>query len=164
MSGLCQVFENPVKPASISIYVAKFIAVVWSGCHPFEIHTDVTYVNRFNLQSRMLLAVVVLFSQSLAQSIITVNNCPLATIICTVHPYDDNVTGGTTQYCHVDNCTVKIIKTGNVLDIVYLDDQFIVVACSKTDSIIHQTAIWGPALKQTQPLLLLLKKYCLFHF
>ena len=65
------------------------------------------------------------------------NNCPLATINCTVQPYgDDNVTGGTTQYCHVDNCTVKIIKTGNVLDIVYLDDQFIVAGCSKTDSII----------------------------
>ena len=84
----------------------------------------------------MLLAVVVLFSQSLAQSIITVNNCPLATINCTVQPYDDDNVTGTTQYCYVDNCTVKIIKTGNVLDIVYLDDQFIVAGCSKTDSII----------------------------
>ncbi|XP_065907334.1 uncharacterized protein [Dysidea avara] len=80
----------------------------------------------------LLLAVVVLFSQI----IITVTSCPLATINCTVQ-YADDVTGtvNTTQYCHVDNCTVKIIKTGDVLDIVYLDDQFI-IGCSKTDSII----------------------------
>ena len=81
----------------------------------------------------MLLAVVVLFSQS----IITVISCPPATINCTVHYDDDHVKGtvNTTQYCHVDNCTVKIIKTGDILDIVYLDDQFI-IGCSKTDSII----------------------------
>ncbi|XP_065907324.1 uncharacterized protein [Dysidea avara] len=82
----------------------------------------------------LLLAVVVLFSQS----IITVTSCPLATINCTVQCDDDvNITVNTTLYCHIDNCTVKIIKTGDalVLDIVYLDDQCI-IGCSKTDSII----------------------------
>ena len=82
-----------------------------------------------------LLAVVVtivLFSQI----IITVTSCLPATINCTVQYYDD-ITGtvNTTQYCHVDNCTVKIIKTGDVLDIVYLEDQYI-IGCGKTDNVV----------------------------
>jgi len=56
------------------------------------------------------------------------NGCPLDPINCTI-PYDDlNISRvviiNTTQYCHVDNCTVKIIETGDELSITYHNDQY----------------------------------------
>ena len=56
------------------------------------------------------------------------NGCPLDPINCTI-PYDDinnnaAVIIDATQYCHVDNCTVKIIKTGDELNITYYNDQY----------------------------------------
>ena len=56
------------------------------------------------------------------------NGCPLDPINCTI-PYDDInnsavVIIDATQYCHVDNCTVKIIKTGDELNIAYHNDQY----------------------------------------
>ena len=58
----------------------------------------------------------------------TANGCPLDPINCTI-PYDDlNISAvviiDATQYCHVDNCTVKIIKTGDELNIVYYNDLY----------------------------------------
>ena len=71
----------------------------------------------------MLLIVSLLFGVLLA-----VNGCPLDPINCTI-PYDDlNISSvviiDATQYCHVDNCTVKIIKTGDELNITYHNDQY----------------------------------------
>ena len=59
---------------------------------------------------------------------IAANECPLDPINCTI-PYDDlNISTvviiNATQYCHVDNCTVKIIKTGDELNIAYHNDQY----------------------------------------
>jgi len=56
------------------------------------------------------------------------NGCPLDPINCTI-PYDDlNISSvviiDATQYCHVDNCTVKIIETGDELNITYHNDQY----------------------------------------
>ena len=61
--------------------------------------------------------------------LLAANGCPLDPINCTI-PYDDqlnissDVIIDATQYCHVDNCTVKIIKTGDELNITYHDDQY----------------------------------------
>ena len=38
--------------------------------------------------------------------------------------WENDVIIDVTQYCHVDNCTVKIIKTGDELNITYHDDQY----------------------------------------
>ena len=56
------------------------------------------------------------------------NGCPLDPINCTI-PYNDInnsavVIIDATQYCHVDNCTAKIIKTGDELYITYYNDQY----------------------------------------
>ena len=62
-------------------------------------------------------------------ALLAANGCPLDPINCTI-PYDDqlnissDVIIDATQYCHVDNCTVKIIKTGDELNITYHDDQY----------------------------------------
>jgi len=60
--------------------------------------------------------------------LLAANGCPLDPINCTI-PYDDlNISSiviiNTTQYCHVDNCTVKIINTGDELNITYHNDQY----------------------------------------
>ena len=60
--------------------------------------------------------------------LLAANGCPLDLINCTI-PYDDlNISTvviiDVTQYCHVDNCTVKIIKTGDELNIAYHNDQY----------------------------------------
>jgi len=60
--------------------------------------------------------------------LLAANGCPLDSINCAI-PYDDlNISNvviiDATQYCHVDNCTVKIIKTGDELNITYHNDQY----------------------------------------
>ena len=60
--------------------------------------------------------------------LLAANGRPLDLINCTI-PYDDlNISTvviiNATQYCHVDNCTVKILKTGNELNIAYHNDQY----------------------------------------
>ena len=60
--------------------------------------------------------------------LLAANGCPLDPINCTI-PYDDlNISSvviiDATQYCHVDNCTVKIIRTGDELNITYHNDQY----------------------------------------
>ncbi|XP_065903256.1 uncharacterized protein [Dysidea avara] len=58
-------------------------------------------------------------------ALLAANGCPLDFINCTI-PYDDfNIsTIDATQYCHVDNCTIKITKTGDELNIAYHNDQY----------------------------------------
>ena len=60
--------------------------------------------------------------------LLAANGCPLDLINCTI-PYDDlNISTvviiDATQYCHVDNCIVKMIKTGDELNIAYHNDQY----------------------------------------
>jgi len=60
--------------------------------------------------------------------LLAANACPPDPINCTI-PYDDlNISSAViinaTQYCHVDNCTVKIINTGDELNITYHNDQY----------------------------------------
>ena len=60
--------------------------------------------------------------------LLAANGCPLDLINCTI-PYDDlNISTvviiDATQYCHVDNCTVKMVKTGDELNIAYHNDQY----------------------------------------
>ena len=67
--------------------------------------------------------------------LLAANGCPLDLVNCTI-PYDDlNISTvviiDATQYCHVDNCTVKMIKTGNELNIAYHNDQYY-LSCTTT--------------------------------
>ena len=69
-----------------------------------------------------------LITSLLFGALLAANGCPLDLINCTI-PYDDlNISSvviiDATQYCHVDNCTVKIIKTGDELNIAYHNDQY----------------------------------------
>ena len=67
--------------------------------------------------------------------LLAANGCPLDLVNCTI-PYDDlNISTvviiDATQYCHVDNCTVKMIKTGDELNIAYHNDQYY-LGCTTT--------------------------------
>ena len=69
-----------------------------------------------------------LITSLLFGALLAANGCPLDLINCTT-PYDDlNISTiviiDATQYCYVDNCTVKMIKTGDELNIAYHNDQY----------------------------------------
>jgi len=69
-----------------------------------------------------------LIASLLSGVLLAANACPLDSINCTISYDDLNISSvviiDATQYCHVDNCTVKIIKTGDVLNITYHNDQY----------------------------------------
>jgi len=72
------------------------------------------------LLTMILLSGVVLLTRS----------CPLATINCTAQYnqiIDNTIVINSTQYCHIDNCTVRIIETRDVLNIgTNYSDQYII--------------------------------------
>ena len=87
-------------------------------------------LHAFTRTLKMLLTTSLLLGVLLAA-----NGCPLDLINCTI-PYDDlNISTvviiDATQYCHVDNCTVKFIKTGDELNIAYHNDQYY-LGCTTT--------------------------------
>ena len=71
---------------------------------------------------------MLMIASLLIGALLAANGCPLDLINCTI-PYDElNISTvmiiDATQYCHVDNCTVKLIKTGDELNIAYYNDQY----------------------------------------
>jgi len=78
--------------------------------------------------------------------LLAANGCPLDPISCTIS-YDDSgvVIIDAKQYCHVDNCTVKIINTGDERNITYHNDQYHLgcqlLYCSYQRSMITSTII-----------------------
>jgi len=75
--------------------------------------------------SNVLLTVILL-----SGVVLLTRSCPLAAINCTAQynlTIDDAIVINSTQYCHIDNCTVRIIETGDVLNIgTNYSDQYII--------------------------------------
>ena len=70
---------------------------------------------------------VLLTAILLSDIILLTRSCPLATINCTVQynvTINDTIVINSTQYCYIDNCTVRIIETGDVLNIANYSNQY----------------------------------------
>ena len=85
-----------------------------------------------HLNSKMFLTATLFFG-----AILLANGCSMDLINCTI-PYGDlNISKmDVAEYCLVDNCTVKITKTGDELNIAYYNDQYLVSCDQKTTAVL----------------------------
>jgi len=85
---------------------------------------------------KALLTIVILLSEV----VLLTRSCSPAAINCTAQynlSIDDTIVINSTQYCHIDNCTVRIIETGDVLNIgTSYSDQYIIGCYNDTVIII----------------------------
>ena len=84
--------------------------------------------NKHNLPLHIKMFNMLIFTSLLLGVLLAANGCLLDPINCTIPDDDLNISSvviiDATQYCHVDNCTVKIIKTGDEVNITYHNDQY----------------------------------------
>jgi len=72
----------------------------------------------------LLIAVILL------NEVVLLTSCPLSAFNCAAQynlTTDDTIVINSTQYCHIDNCTVRIIETRDILNIgTNYSDQYII--------------------------------------